>query len=149
MSLKRATVRLAALLVLVPTLVWSQTAQTRGPKTGTWELVGQDKREWKAVLVFVRSVRGSYDGYFKWQAQSGAPAGGHEAFQGIFNPANGQLVLRGLDMKDKHGSIAVGSTYQAIVSDGGTVLRDGTWFGPSVAPGTWSAVWKSADTPPP
>jgi hypothetical protein len=147
--MRRASLLLAAFLFAVSTHGWSQTDQTRGPKTGTWEVVGKDKREWKAVLVFTRSVRNSYDGYFKWQALSGAPASGHEAFQGTYNPANGMLVLKGLDMKDKQGSIAVGSTYEAIVTEGGTGLRNGTWFGPTVAPGTWSAVWKSADTPAP
>ena len=41
------------------------------------------------------------------------------------------------------------SSGEATVSDDGSHLRDGRWFGPGVAPGTWTADWTSADTPKP
>lgn len=44
---------------------------------------------------------------------------------------------------------AAGSIYEAAVSGDGRALRDGRWFGKNVDPGTWSAVWKSRETPKP
>lgn len=136
-------------LLAVGGQTFSQVLRQEGPRLGTWELIGKDKRDWKAVLVINKRAQTTFEGYVKWQALSGEPSSGHEPFQGIFNPTTGVITWKGLDMRDKQGSIAIGSIYEATVSDGGYSLRDGRWFGPNVAPGTWSAVWKNANTPKP
>jgi len=149
MFVKRYALGSLVVLLAVGFLGLARAETTVGPQLGTWELVGKDKREWKATLVFTKRIGTKYEGYFKWLALSGEPSSGHEPFEGIFNPTTRLITLKGLDMQDKTGNIATGSIYEATVSEDGYHLRDGKWFGQNVLPGTWTAIWKNGDTPKP
>jgi hypothetical protein len=146
---KCARLLFIALFVAAITPCISKAAQAHGPRLGTWELTGRDKIDWKATLVFSRLDRTICHGYIRWQSNSSDPASGLESFEGIFNPADSVITLKGLDMKDKKGQIATGSVYEATVTENGYSLINGRWFGANVASGTWSAIWKSAEVPKP
>jgi len=139
---------LVFVLLLLPHGMYAQ-AQEVGPALGTWELSGKDRREWKAVLVISKRDGAGYAGFLKWRALGGEPAGGSEQFKGVFNSSTKVITLKGMDMKDKKGSIASGSIYEATVTQDGRALRNGTWFGPNVAPGTWFANWVNGEMPEP
>jgi hypothetical protein len=146
---KCARLLFIALFITAAVPGMSIAAQAQGPRLGTWELTGRDKIDWKATLVFTLLDRTICHGYFKWQSNSSDQASGLETFEGIFNPADSMITLKGLDMKDKKGQIATGSIYEATVTENGYALINGRWFGTNVAPGTWSAIWQSADIPNP
>jgi hypothetical protein len=146
---KCARLLLIALFVTATVTGISKAARAQGPRLGTWELTGRDKIDWKATLVFTQLEKTICHGYFKWQSSNSDQASGLETFEGIFNPADSVITLKGLDMKDRKGQIATGSIYEATVTENGYALVDGRWFGANVASGTWSAIWKSADIPKP
>ena len=99
-----------------------------------WKVTGKDAVNWTARLVFLEE---SNAGYFDWKSEGGAHSG-REIFTYTFDEETRVLRISGEKIVDPKGNI-VHAQYKATLSKDGKRLEKGTWFGPGVMPGTWSA----------
>ena len=132
------------LIVTLPVLLgaWACASLGRGassPRTGTWNVRGDDGVHWDATLVLLNDSNGHFD----WLSSDGAR--GREPVHWEFEPDTRRIHLQGTEILDPIGNIAFG-TYQAEVSEDGLHMRQGWWGGDNNAEGSWTADWRSGET---
>lgn len=117
-----------------------------GPRLGQWSLTGTGNTGvgWSATFE-LKQANEKYSGTFAWSME-GSDAG-TESFQGAYNSARREIILRGVSAK---GNVEAGR-YVAAVSADRTKMTGGKWTGTSdgteAEPGTWEAVWTGDDKP--
>ncbi len=122
---------------LLALLVLSSLSLAASPSTqiNAWQVKGMDSIAWTAQLVFLEE---SNVGYFDWKSADGANSG-REPFTYSFDDKTQVLRIWGAKIIDPKGNI-IHAQYKATLSEDGKRLENGTWFGPGVLPGTWTAT---------
>jgi energy-coupling factor transporter transmembrane protein EcfT len=112
------------------------------PRTGTWDLTGQDSKNWTANMVIYEMDNKGFSGYFEWNG--GIDQSGREYFRGDYDPQTRKVVIQGTRLHNARG-IALGK-YEAFLN-GDNNFESGTMNNG----GVWEAIWQngtSASTQP-
>jgi hypothetical protein len=109
----------------------------------TWTLIARDADGTTyngSTLVFTQQTAGSsgvaLDGYFDWVGSSGVS--GRELFHGSLTSNETALELQGYELQNPNGIIL--SHYNATLAANGNAFLYGTWDGPNVVEGSWTAT---------
>lgn len=151
MMLKRiAFVSIAVMaMCLLPQSTFGQSGNPwTAPRIGVWKVTGRDDEgvRWQARFNITGHRRKGSNfeirGVFRWRSNDVEDAG-REYVKGTFSPATGKLSLRGYAVKSERGAI-MRTTYAARVSNHGTRISKGRWYGKDVVPGIWRGQWQKS-----